>query len=37
MREKFRYFKNGNIKSTGIYKDGVKYGRWIDYFENGQF
>ena len=37
MRERVLVIsKTEKLKNTGIYKDGVKYGRWIDYFDNGQ-
>ena len=30
------YYENGQLKSKGSYKDGIKEGLWENYYENGQ-
>lgn len=30
------YYKNGNTKTEGVYKNNYKVGRWKEYYENGQ-
>ncbi len=29
------YYKNGQVKNKGVYKEGKKDGEWVNYFENG--
>jgi antitoxin component YwqK of YwqJK toxin-antitoxin module len=29
------YYKNGNIKAVGSFKNSIKTGKWIYYFPNG--
>ena len=30
-----RWYKNGQLKSKGNYKDGAREGRWVDFNEDG--
>lgn len=29
------YYNNGNLKTSGLYRDGLKEGEWVDYYLNG--
>ena len=29
------YYNNGNLKQTGSYLYGKKYGKWVEYYNNG--
>ena len=35
-RSHVEYYENGQIKQEGIYKNGIRDGKWIYYRENGQ-
>ena len=31
-----QYYNNGQLRQSGVYKNGKKNGRWISYHKNGQ-
>ena len=33
--ESISYYRNGKIKSQGLYEAGLKVGAWVEYHENG--
>ena len=30
------YYENGQLKVSGVLKDGVGVGKWFEYYENGR-
>ncbi|CAN5883600.1 hypothetical protein BH11BAC4_BH11BAC4_00110 [soil metagenome] len=31
------YYENGNLKATGVYRKGFRFGKWTNYTEDGRY